>query len=64
MTIRTVGTRLSDVTISNCSLSSTGVNLQKVFSCLKQSLDVFYSFRVSTILLSLLATLAICKLIM
>ena len=24
--------------------------MQKVFSCLKQSLDVFYSFRVSTIL--------------
>ena len=43
------GLRLSDVTISDCSLSSTGVNLQKAFSLLQQSLDVFYSFRVSTI---------------
>ena len=43
------GLRLSDVTISNCSLYSTGVNLQKAFSLLQQSLDVFYSFRVSTI---------------
>ena len=34
------GLRLSDVTISNCSLSSTGVNLQKAFSLLQQSLNV------------------------
>ena len=43
------GLQLSELTISNCSLSSTGVNLQKAFSVVNQSLDTFYDFLPSTI---------------
>ena len=41
------GLLISDVTITNCRLS--GENLQNAFDLVKESLDVFYSFRNGTI---------------
>ena len=41
------GLLISDVTITNCRLS--GANLQNAFDLVKESLDVFYTFRNGTI---------------